>query len=403
MNVGSMRNSHAQPSESPLIVHVVRQYKPNLGGLEDVVANLCRLLPARGFRVRVVTCDSLFSVPHAGRLPAHEFIDGVEVVRVPWAGSPRYPLAPAVFRHISDADIVHVHAIDFFFDALSLGRWLHRRPLVVTTHGGFFHTQKYAALKKLWFSTLTRLSARGYRRIVACSVKDKALFAGIAGDRASLIENGVDTEKFSGLASVEPSRQLVTIGRFSVNKRLDRLLDTMAVLTKRQGDWHLDIIGVASDLSLADLDREIASRGLSARVTVHAGLGNGDIGAILAKASLFVSASEYEGFGLAAVEAMSAGLLPVLHANQAYRDLATRYRDVLLCDYALSAQAADQIETAYRGLSETGPALRLSLIEAAQTYAWDAVVERYADIYRDIVGARKAVPSRANLPQAVNP
>lgn len=398
-----MRDSPAQTLDTPLIVHVVRQYKPNLGGLEDVVANLCRLLPTNGFRVRVVTCNSLFSDPQAGRLPAHEVIDGVEVVRVPWAGSPRYPLAPAVFRHLADADIVHVHAIDFFFDALSLGRWLHRRPLVVTTHGGFFHTQKYAALKKLWFSTLTRLSARGYSRLIACSIKDKALFAGIAGDRASLIENGVDTGKFKGRSAIEPKRRIVTIGRFSVNKRLDRLLDAMAVLARRHDDWHLDIIGVASDLGLADLDHEIAGRGLSARVTVHAGLGNGEIGALLAEASLFASASEYEGFGLAAVEAMSAGLLPILHANQAYRDLATRHPDVLLCDYAMPVQAADRIETAYRRLSETGPDLRLALIEAAQTYAWDAVVERYTDIYRDILGARAAVPPRAGLAQAVNP
>jgi alpha-1,3-mannosyltransferase len=43
-------------------------------------------------------------------------------------------------RHLRDADIVHVHAIDFFFDFLGWTKPLHGKKLVVSTHGGFFHT-----------------------------------------------------------------------------------------------------------------------------------------------------------------------------------------------------------------------------------------------------------------------
>ena len=124
------------PKTQPLVTHVVRQFLPNRGGLEDVVANLCRQLPALGYRTRVVTLDRLFVEPHR-TLPAHETIDGIEIVRIPWKGSSRYPVAPQVFRHLSDADLVHVHAIDFFFDALALGRVLHRKPMIATTHGAF--------------------------------------------------------------------------------------------------------------------------------------------------------------------------------------------------------------------------------------------------------------------------
>ena len=49
--------------DGPLVVQVVRQYAPGRGGLEDVVANLSRLLMQRGFRVRVVTLDRLFQSP----------------------------------------------------------------------------------------------------------------------------------------------------------------------------------------------------------------------------------------------------------------------------------------------------------------------------------------------------
>ena len=47
---------------APLIVHVVRQFLPNRGGLEDVVANLARQTVRRGYRVRVVTRTDEFEL-----------------------------------------------------------------------------------------------------------------------------------------------------------------------------------------------------------------------------------------------------------------------------------------------------------------------------------------------------
>ncbi|MGO7917288.1 glycosyltransferase, partial [Rhizobium ruizarguesonis] len=49
-------------------------------------------------------------------------------------------------------------------------------------------------------------------------------------------------------------RRIVTIGRFSVNKRLDHLLDSMAILKTRDPEWHLDIVGAESDLNRADVE-----------------------------------------------------------------------------------------------------------------------------------------------------
>jgi alpha-1,3-mannosyltransferase len=372
----------AQP---PLIVHVVRQFLPNKGGLEDVVANLCRQLLANDYRVRVVTCDSLFSDPDL-ELAASELIDGIEVVRIPWSGSSRYPLAPQVFRHIADADLVHVHAVDFFFDALAWGRLAHGRPMVATTHGGFFHTAKFAAIKKVWFNTVTRLSALAYRKVVCCSHSDQRLFSGVAGKRACLIENGADVAKFANCAALDARRRIVTIGRFSVNKRLDRLLDVMRALVVRDPDWHLDIIGAASDLDQATLEREISARGLARQVSLHVSIDNCAIRNVIARASLFASASEYEGFGLVAIEAMSAGLLPVLHPNEAYRDLAERHPAIRLADFSHPDAAAGALDAAHAALASDGGDLRAQLARDAARYAWTAVAQRYIQVYETALG-----------------
>ena len=382
----------AQPG--PLIVHVVRQFYPNRGGLEDVVMNLGKALIARGYRVRVVTLDRLFGAPDTV-LPARETVNGIEVVRIAWKGSSRYPLAPAVFRHLSDADLVHVHAIDFFYDALALGWLLHRKPMVATTHGGFFHTSKQAFIKKIWFRTMTRLSALSYARIIGCSRSDTAAFTPIAAGRTVLIENGADTAKFYEAASRQPVKRIVTIGRFSVNKRIDRLLDALEALVARDGEWRLDIVGVPGDLSVADVEALIAARGLQAHVSIACNLENDAIARLIGTCSLFASASEYEGFGLVAVEAMSAGLKPVLHVNDAYRLLGERHGGIVLADFENAEQAANALETAYCGLSEGGEPQRAALIAEASDYAWNRVADRYVAVYEDVMGRAAAGLSSA--------
>ncbi|MBY5703297.1 glycosyltransferase family 4 protein [Rhizobium leguminosarum] len=377
-----------QLETAPLIVHVVRQFLPNRGGLEDVVANLARQTVRLGYRVRVVTLDSLFTAPE-DKLPLREDIDGIEVVRIPWFGTSRYPLAPQVFRHLADADLVHVHAIDFFFDALAWARLLHGKPMIVTTHGGFFHTQKYATIKKIWFRTLTRASAMAYRRVVCCSASDLKQFSEIAPD-SLLIENGADIGKFADTASRRAKRRIVTIGRFSVNKRLDHLLDAMVMLKTRDPEWHLDIVGAESDLNRADVEGAIESRHLSGRVTLHVSPENDTIRRIIAEASIFASASEYEGFGLVALEAMSAGLLPVLNANDAFATLAARHPVLMLADFTNPESAATAIEAAHQALSRQPDAVRAELLDAARGYSWDIVAGRYIDLYRslDVVAAK---------------
>lgn len=376
----------AIPLDAPLVVHVVRQFLPNRGGLEDVVYNLARHSLLSGYRVRVVTLNSLFC-DRERLLPERETIDGVDIVRIPWRGTTRYPIAPSVLNHIADADLVHVHAIDFFFDFLALTRPIHRRTLIATTHGGYFHTKRFLAIKKLWFQTLTRFSASRYKALIGCSESDVDTFRKIAPRRTRLIENGTDTEKFAGASSPQPRKRIVTIGRFSINKRLERLIAVMGRLCARDPAWSLDIIGVPSDLGVADLENLIADKGLSGNIMLRVGLSNTEISALLGRASIFASASEYEGFGLVAIEAMSAGLVPVLQSNTAYGHLAGRHSDILLSDFSNIDTTATAIEGAYAALTRDS-GLRGRLMNIASSYSWAGAAEKYLAIYEEVLARR---------------
>src|SRR5262249_44475644 len=292
------------------IVHVVRQFHPAVGGIENVVNELASAQVAGGHRVRIVTLNRLFKAVHRDILPAREMINGAEIIRVPFFGSPRYPLAPSAIKFIGDADVIHVHAIDFFFDYLAWTKPIHRRKLIVSTHGGFFHTRYAARLKQIYFNLFTRLSLTWYDAVVAVSVPDYEMFARLRRSGMVCIENGVDVAKYANAASQNTTKAIAWIGRFAAHKRLDQVLKFIAALGRYDREWTLKIAGRPWDLDVAELRALAQNEGVAAAVQVIPSPTEAEIRQMLGDCSLLVSSSDFEGFGIVAVEGLSAGLFP---------------------------------------------------------------------------------------------
>ncbi len=374
------------------VVHVVRQFHPSVGGMEEVVLNIARRHLAAGGEAEVVTLDRVF---HDGtrRLPTHEQHQGVPVRRLSYTGSTRYPLCPQVLGALRGADVVHVHGIDFFYDYLALTGAVHGKPMIASTHGGFFHTAYASRLKRLWFNSVTRASARAYRRIVATSRNDGEMFAPVtAAGRLRVIENGVDIGKFAGMGSSVPGKTLVSFGRWSVNKGIPETLDMLRHLVADDGDWRLILAGREFDLKRADLERGINSRGLQAHVEIVDAPSQEQLGGLLSRAQYFVSLSRHEGFGIAAIEAMSAGLVPILSTIPPYAKLQAESKLGLLVDAQAPEAAAQAVRQLANVNEETFEARRRHALAYVTRYDWDAVVERYRNEYRQALAesGRKA-------------
>ena len=253
-----------------LIVHVVRQFHPGVGGLETVVRELASAQVKAGHRVRVVTLDRLFNVAGTQKLPAREMLDGIEIIRIAYFGSSRYPLAFSVLRHIKDADLVHVHAIDFFFDYLAWTKPWHGRKLVVSTHGGFFHTKYASRLKRVWFQTVTRLSLKFYAGVAAVSASDFERFSSIRPHGLVCIENGANVSTFRGAAADRLQKSIISLGRFAKNKRIDRLIEFARALRRYDSEWKLTLAGRPGDLQAEEVSALVETAGLSDAIDVVA-------------------------------------------------------------------------------------------------------------------------------------
>jgi alpha-1,3-mannosyltransferase len=370
------------------IVHVVRQFHPMVGGLEDVVSRLAKQQRKKGLDARVVTLNRLFVEPDV-TLAATETIDGIPVSRVPYAGTRRLFVAPRVLQALTDADIVHVHAVDFFCDFLSGTAWLHRKPLVLSTHGGYFHTNYAQTLKRVLFATVTRSSLRCYRRVFASSHADFERFQSICDDRLKLIENGVGTEKFANSASASPTPTLIAMGRLASNKGLHRLVDAFDVLAQRMPAARLHIVGNDYDGLGPMLRARIGRSPFAAQMHIHQGLNDQAARTLVSESSFFVSAASYEGFGLTLVEALAAGLTPIVQRITALEAILQQGKVGCLTDFSDPQRAAEDIANHIADASRHYESTRAANIRAAEGYGWDAAERRFAQEYEDVLGCRR--------------
>jgi alpha-1,3-mannosyltransferase len=376
------------------ILQLTRQFLPAQGGMESVVEGLSAALQSNGHTVQVATLRLQFST--GLKAPAKSVEAGLSVRRMRHWGPRRYPVALAALHAIRGYDLVHIHAIDFFVDYLSLLRLLHRIPLVVSTHGGFFHTERARAFKELYFKNVTRRSLGGVGAVVCVSQHDREMFSSIVpSQRIRTIENGANIDRFWSLEKkVEPGL-LVGIARLAENKRVDQVLQAMALLRHRYPHLRLEWIGADFAGLRAGLERRVAELGLSGRVRFHGAVSERELYQLLERAHLFVSASAYEGFGLSTIEAMSAATVVVVTAVGAHPDVISDGVSGFLIDQNATALAAG-IERVLlltpEKLTEIGEAARA----ATRRFSWKQVVPQYEQLYRDVIAVSKKPEARVS-------
>lgn len=100
------------------------------------------------------------------------------------------------------------------------------------------------------------------------------------------------------------SGRVISIGRLTVIKRFDRLINAFALICNNNPNWHIDIFGDGSDEDM--LNSQISKLGLDNRVIIHPP--TNDIFTEMKKSQFLVMTSESEGFPLVLIEALACGI-----------------------------------------------------------------------------------------------
>lgn len=360
------------------ILQVTRQFHPATGGIEKVVLDLSKKLLQKGHKSDVLTLNRLWGETEI--LPSKEVVGGVSVIRIPFVGPRQYAFAPEVINFVQNYDLIHLHSSDFFLDFLALFKPFYKPPIVLNTHGLYFHTPFVSRIKKIYLNTVTRMALSQISQLICDSQHDVDLVRGVVpSKKVHLIPNGINLPDYPEQISQREPGLIVSISRLAENKRIHLLLQQLPFIKKAVPFARLVIIGKDWG-ELQSLKQLCTKLNLDDSVEFMGEVENNVVQDILLKASVFVSASNYESFGISVVEAMAAGCVPVVQDIDAFRDFIIDGQDGFLTDF-MDLQAADVVSRALLLPANT----RKSIEERAKTkaleYDWETVSSKIELVY----------------------
>ena len=162
------------------------------------------------------------------------------------------------------------------------------------------------------YSMLLRLIGKSAGVIVANSKFTQKIIRGFLGKQALVINPPVAARKIRSSVKMEKRKnKVVTISRFRAAKRLE-VIPAVARYVK---DSEFEVVGIAdkeSEHYVEQLGEEIKRLGLEEKVRIFKNKDYGFTLECLSTAKVYLHTQKTEAFGMAIVESMAAGCVPVV-------------------------------------------------------------------------------------------
>jgi glycosyltransferase involved in cell wall biosynthesis len=209
-------------------------------------------------------------------------------------------------------------------------------PLVLTIHdvSFFAHPEWFSFREGARRRTLTAWSARRATRVLTDTDFSRAeivRFLGLPASRVQTIPLGLSRPGNAPEPATPREPVVLYVGSIFERRRVDRLIAAFDLVAAGVPDARLEIVG-DNRTRRPRLDLEALSKGMrhGNRIHVRSYVDEATLSDLYRRASVFAFLSEYEGFGFTPLEALSAGVPPVLLDTEVARETcgeAARYVD----------------------------------------------------------------------------
>lgn len=282
-------------------------------------------------------------------------------------------------------DIVHVHLFPaFYWVSLAAKLIFKNKPKFVYTE----HSTHNRRREKSYLRLLEKFIYNSYDKIISISqqTEDNLIRWLKPKDpkKFIVIENGVDIEKFINAKPYNKSeidseftndtKLICMVGRFTEAKDQATLIKAMK---KVSDNVHLLLVGEGP---LKETNEDLAKE-IGVKDRVHFLGFRNDIPRILKTIDIFVLSSNWEGFGLAAVEGMAAGKPVIASDVPGLRDIVKG--SGLLFPVGNSDELARKINELVCEKSKYGE-ISKKCQERAKNYSLERMVEQYIKLYKEI-------------------
>jgi glycosyltransferase involved in cell wall biosynthesis len=294
-------------------------------------------------------------------------------------------------------DVLEADHMPYFqLFTLKLVAVLRRKPFVATWHEvwGPAYWRDYLGRPGVVGWWTERAAMRLPDGIVAASQETARRLREHVGQATPVIAapNGIDLGRVDAVAAAAGRVEIVAVGRLLSHKRVDLVLDAVALLRAGGQDVRCRVIGDGPER--AALAEHARARGISDAVELlHDVEGHDALYALVKAADVFVSASEREGFGIAVLEAIACGV-PVV-TTSAPDNLASELVRQSGAGVVVEPESA-AIAGGIRTLLATASGAEVARAERAwiERYDWDVVAGEVGTWMRGL-GTATLVPQQA--------
>ncbi len=359
------------------ILHISHHFWPCIGGTEKYIMDLCLEQKKKKNTVEVVCLNKCSGSKK--KLKGTETIKGIKINRIPFWDLRLYKVALKVTEFIEGFDLIHVHGIGFFSDFILAKKNQHKKPIVISTHGGIYHTNKKSLIKKFYSDVWLNHHLKKADAIIADSENDFDQFKKIS-KKVVLVQNAVDTKKFV-YKGKKDFNKLIFVGRISKNKRIDLLINRFAEVAEKFPDKKLEIIGEDFDGIVKELKTKVKEKKMEKKVFFRGKISEKKLIKKVKKAGFHLSASEYEGFGMAIIESIAAGTIPIVNNIKAFRELVKEDKTGYLIDF----KEKNSLKKVFEKKEKTLNKISKNCIKEAKNYSWKEKVKEIEKIYKNCI------------------
>ena len=252
------------------------------------------------------------------------------------------------------------------------------------------------ARRILWSPwVMQQVVARRLPRVIVVSHTSKRSVQqafGLDPARMRVVHNGIDTDTFRPLPDVERTPGLIAyVGNSEDrNKGARYLIEALHLLQSDRRDYELALVDQKKE-RLKLVPRLVQEYGLSSRVHFMGRLPTDQLVRLYNQATIAVSPSLYEGFGLPAAEAMSCATPVIATTGGAFPEIIDHNSTGWLVPPGDAAGLADAIR-----LLMDAPDLRERLARAGreailERFNWRKAAEETLAVYEEVLGLPGAV------------
>ena len=195
------------------------------------------------------------------------------------------------------------------------------------------------------------------------------------GKKISVIYNAINREKFKGMKRNSNKEVVLYVGRLSVQKGIDNLIKAFKIVSGKNDNALLYVIGEGPELS--NLINLSINLDLSDKVIFLGRVPDGEMEMLYSIANVFVMPSVSEPFGIVALEAIASNVPTIVSSQSGVSEV---IRNTLTVDFWDTEQMADLI-IGLLDHSEANKEITKNAYKELDDITWEKSAEKFIEIY----------------------